>query len=168
MPPTPGPLITVIRTPRPSQHCRKHHWHFNGHFLLLFLNNACVACQHCFPPPLVCLCSIPLCRNYNGDLCLLCCLLHKLHSSHTWGRQCAVHHTPGDTCVCVWAHMHECFCLWRPLIGTELIKSVFERVNCVPRLSGSGHDFLCVATSVMYVLSVEPMLFFFFYLRKTS
>lgn len=104
MPPTPGPLITVIRTPRPSQHCRKHHWHFNGHFLLLFLNNACAACQHCFTPPLVCLCSVPLCRNYNGDLCLLCCLLHKLHSSHTWGRLRAVHHTLGD--VCVWAHMH--------------------------------------------------------------
>lgn len=133
MPPTPGPLITVIRTPRPSQHCRKHHWHFNGHFLLLFLNNACAACQHCFTPPLVCLCSVPLCRNYNGDLCFLCRLLRKLHSSRSQGHQSAVHHTLGAVCVGTHA-THVCvFCLWRHLIGTELIKSVFERANCDAR-----------------------------------
>lgn len=59
-----------------------------------------------------------------------------------------IHHIHGDVGVqyitllgtCVWAHMHVCFCLSRLLIGAELIKSVFERMNCALRLSGSGPD----------------------------
>lgn len=81
-----------------------------------------------------------LCAEITMGTCVFCaaCSISCIH--HIRGDVSVRYITLLGTCVCGHACMHVCVCLRRPLIGTELITSVFERVNCVPRLTGSGHD----------------------------
>lgn len=90
-----------------------------------------------------------LCAEITMGTCVFCaaCSISCIHHIHGDGSAHCI--TLLGTCVCV--GIRACvFCLRRPLIGTELIKSVFERVNCVQRLSGSGHDFY--RRFIVYVL----------------
>ena len=87
-----------------------------------------------------------LCAEITMGTCVFCaaCSISCIHHIHGDGSTHCITLLGTSVCVCVCVCVGICacvFCLQRPFIGTELIKSVFERVNCVQRLSGSGHDF---------------------------